>query len=159
MKNRLLDLNNHLFSQLERLTDESMTPEQIEQEVKRADAVVAVSEQIIRNADLSLKAVTLVANHGDELHAEVRKRPLTLAHNDIHSENIFLPTPEGRQLAIIDWQSLTFTRHGTTDVTRVIYGSIMGSYNVEDFGPGRIKRLEQGEIDKRFREFEEIGRF
>jgi hypothetical protein len=65
MKNRLLDLNNHLFGQLERLTDESMTLEQIEKEVKRADAVVAVSEQIIRNADLSLKAVTLVANHGD----------------------------------------------------------------------------------------------
>ncbi len=65
MKNRLLDLNNHLFSQLERLADEGMTSEQIEQEVKRADAIVAVSEQIIRNSDLTLKAATLVANHGD----------------------------------------------------------------------------------------------
>lgn len=65
MKNRLLDLNNHLFSQLERLTEEGISAEQIEQEVKRADAIVAVSEQIIRNADLSLKAVALIANHGD----------------------------------------------------------------------------------------------
>lgn len=65
MKNRLLDLNNHLFSQLERLTDEGMSSEQIEQEVKRADAIVAVSEQIIRNSDLTLKAANLVANHGD----------------------------------------------------------------------------------------------
>lgn len=65
MKNRLIDLNNHLFSQLERLTDEGLSPEQIEQEVKRADAIVGVSEQIIRNADLSLKAVALVATHGD----------------------------------------------------------------------------------------------
>lgn len=65
MKNRLLDLNNHLFSQLERLTDEGMSSELIEQEVKRADAIVAVSEQIIRNADLSLKAVALIAVHGD----------------------------------------------------------------------------------------------
>lgn len=65
MKNRLIDLNNHLFSQLERLSDEGMTAEQIEQEVKRADAIVGVSEQIIRNADLSLKAATLVATHGD----------------------------------------------------------------------------------------------
>ncbi|WP_197975625.1 hypothetical protein [Rhizobium sp. CFBP 8762] len=65
MKNRLIDLNNHLFSQLERLSDEGMTAEQIEQEVKRADAIVGVSEQIIRNADLSLKAVALVATHGD----------------------------------------------------------------------------------------------
>lgn len=65
MKNRLIDLNNHLFSQLERLTEENLTSEQIELEVKRADAIVAVSEQVIRNSDLSLKAATLVANHGD----------------------------------------------------------------------------------------------
>jgi hypothetical protein len=65
MKNRLMDLNNHLFSQLERLTDEGLTGEQIDQEAKRADAIVAVSEQIIRTADLSLKAVSLIATHGD----------------------------------------------------------------------------------------------
>jgi sugar/nucleoside kinase (ribokinase family) len=41
----------------------------------------------------------------------------------------------------------------------VVYGSIMGSFNVEDFGPGRLKRLEDGEIDRRFKEFEEIGKF
>jgi hypothetical protein len=65
MKNRLLDLNNHLFSQMERLTEENLTSEQIEQEVKRSEAIVAVSEQIIRNSDLALKAANLVANHGD----------------------------------------------------------------------------------------------
>ncbi|RVJ03353.1 hypothetical protein [Sinorhizobium medicae] len=65
MKNRLIDLNNHLFSQLERLTEENLSSEQIEQEVKRSEAIVAVSEQIIRNSDLSLKAANLVANHGD----------------------------------------------------------------------------------------------
>lgn len=67
MKNRLVDLNNHLFSQLERLTEEGITGEQIEHEVRRADAIVAVSEQIIRNADTTLKAAALVANHGDKL--------------------------------------------------------------------------------------------
>lgn len=65
MKNRLIDLNNHLFSQMERLSDENLTSEQIEQEVKRSEAIVAVSEQIIRNSDISLKAANLVANHGD----------------------------------------------------------------------------------------------
>jgi len=65
MKNRLIDLNNHLFMQLERLSDEKLTAEQIDSEVKRTDAIVAVSEQLIRNSDLSLKAATLVANHGD----------------------------------------------------------------------------------------------
>jgi hypothetical protein len=65
MKNKLADLNNHLFAQLERLSDEALTPEQIEQESKRGEAIVAIADQIIRNADLSFKAATLVANHGD----------------------------------------------------------------------------------------------
>jgi len=63
MKNKLSDLNNHLFAQLERLSEEDLTADQIEQEVKRTEAVVAVAEQIVRNADLQLKAVTLLANH------------------------------------------------------------------------------------------------
>lgn len=63
MKNKLTDLNNHLFAQLERLSDEELTPEQIAQEVSRTDAIIGVSEQIVRNADLQLKAVTILANH------------------------------------------------------------------------------------------------
>ncbi len=65
MKNKLPDLNNHLFAQLERLTDEDLTPEQIEDEVKRADAVVAVSDQIVAGMKLQLDAAKLVAQHGD----------------------------------------------------------------------------------------------
>lgn len=65
MKNRLSDLNDHLFAQMERLSDEDLTPEQIEVEAKRADAIVDVSEQILRNADLHLKAAKLVADHGE----------------------------------------------------------------------------------------------
>lgn len=63
MKNKLADLNNHLFAQLERLSEEDLTPEQIAQEVQRTEAVVAVSEQIVRNADLQLKAVAILAQH------------------------------------------------------------------------------------------------
>lgn len=65
MKNKLADLNNHLFAQLERLSDENLTPEQIEQEAKRGAAIVDVADQIIRNADLTFKAATFVATHGD----------------------------------------------------------------------------------------------
>ena len=65
MKNKLADLNNHLFAQLERLGDEDLTAEQIEQEAQRGDAIVAIAEQIVRNADLQLKACTLIAQHGD----------------------------------------------------------------------------------------------
>lgn len=65
MKNKLPDLNNHLFAQLERLSDEELTAEQIETEVKRSDAIVSVAEQIAKGADLQLKAMKLIADHGD----------------------------------------------------------------------------------------------
>jgi hypothetical protein len=65
MKNKLADLNDHLFAQLERLSEEGMTAEQIENEAKRGEAIVSVADQIIRNADLTFKAATFVANHGD----------------------------------------------------------------------------------------------
>ncbi|MCL8000021.1 hypothetical protein M8994_17430 [Brucella sp. 21LCYQ03] len=66
MKNRIIDLNNHLFAQLERLSDEELTTEQINAEVKRTDAIVAISEQIISNADLALKAVNTIAIRGEK---------------------------------------------------------------------------------------------
>jgi hypothetical protein len=70
VKNKLSDLNNHLFAQLERLSEEGMSAEQIDAEVKRADAIVGISEQIVKNADLHLRAANVIANHGD------RFRPL-----------------------------------------------------------------------------------
>jgi hypothetical protein len=83
MKNKLTDLNNHLFAQLERLSDEDLTGEKIAEEVKRADAVVAVADQIVRNADLQLKAATLLANHGARVGQHLTMledhRPPTLA--------------------------------------------------------------------------------
>lgn len=65
MKNRLTDLNDHLFAQLERLSEEGLSPEQIETEVKRAGAMVNVADKIVDNARLTLQACDLVAKHGD----------------------------------------------------------------------------------------------
>jgi hypothetical protein len=65
VKNKLTDLNNHLFAQLERLGEEGMTPEQIEQDAKRAKAMVDISAQIVQAQSLTLKAVDIVAKHGD----------------------------------------------------------------------------------------------
>lgn len=69
MKNKLTDLNDHLFAQLERLGDESLDEDQISTEAKRAKAIVAVADQIINNANLQLKAVTVLERTGDRFAA------------------------------------------------------------------------------------------
>jgi sugar/nucleoside kinase (ribokinase family) len=35
----------------------------------------------------------------------------------------------------------------------IVYGSVMGSFVVEDFGPRRLLRLSRGDIDRRYRQF------
>lgn len=64
MKNKLSDLNDHLFAQLERLSDEGLSPEQIDKEAKRGAAIVAVSDQIVRNASLKIQAAKILSDHG-----------------------------------------------------------------------------------------------
>ena len=64
MKNKLSDLNNHLFAELERLGDEDFTEEQLKAEVVRAEAITSIAEQIISNANLALKAHCAAADMG-----------------------------------------------------------------------------------------------
>lgn len=78
MKNKLSDLNNHLFAQLERLSDEKLSPEQIDKEVRRGGAIVAVADQIVRNATVQLSAAKLISDHGGDSMAhlpEIEGRP------------------------------------------------------------------------------------
>jgi len=56
MKNKLTDLNDHLFAQLERLGDEGLSSENLEQEINRSKAIANVADRVIHNAALVLKA-------------------------------------------------------------------------------------------------------
>lgn len=64
MKNTLVDLNNHLFEQLERLNDEDLTADELDREIRRADAITSVAKTIIDNADISFKVIKLQADQG-----------------------------------------------------------------------------------------------
>ena len=67
MKNKLQDLNDHLFAQLERICDDDLTPQQIDTEAKRSKAVVEISDQIVGAARLRVDAAKLFASHGERV--------------------------------------------------------------------------------------------
>lgn len=63
----LAELNRHLFAALDRLDDDTMSPETIEAEVKRATAIVAVADQINATARIALDGAKLYAAHGEKV--------------------------------------------------------------------------------------------
>lgn len=69
MRNSLGDLNNHLFAQLERLGDEDLRGEGLQEEINRAKAITSVATQIIANGSLVLEAQKMV---GDSLNADAK---------------------------------------------------------------------------------------
>lgn len=73
-KNKLSDLNNHLFEQLERLNDEELDQKSLEKEIKRSKAMTTVAHQIISNANLILDANKFVA----DIKGKVEKLPKLL---------------------------------------------------------------------------------
>lgn len=56
MRNTLGDLNNHLFAEIERLSDEDLKGEELTEEIQRARSISSVSKNIIDNANLILQA-------------------------------------------------------------------------------------------------------
>lgn len=56
MKNKLKDLNDHLFAQLERLGDERLKGEELDREIKRAQSMGGVANQVIQLGRLVLDA-------------------------------------------------------------------------------------------------------
>ncbi|HFU4567772.1 TPA: hypothetical protein ACGPBO_005566 [Bacillus cereus] len=67
-RNTLGDLNNHLFAQLERLSDEELKGEELQEEIERSKAVTDVANRIISNGALVLQA--------QKFHTEYKSKDL-----------------------------------------------------------------------------------
>ena len=64
-KGNLQVLNDHLFSQLDRLSGDELSDTEFDKEIKRAKAIVNLSDQIIGNAQTRLQAARLYAQYGE----------------------------------------------------------------------------------------------
>lgn len=72
MQNNLSDLNNHLFAQLELLGNGELSNEELEAEIKKSKAMTSISAQILKIAEVQLKAIKTAENCGllnDEMPA------------------------------------------------------------------------------------------
>ena len=76
--NNLNSLNSKLFEQLDRLTNNNLSGDKLQEELERTDAIVDISRTIISNADLMLKA--MVAK--DQKLGSYAKLPALLDSNE-----------------------------------------------------------------------------
>lgn len=75
MQNRLTDLNNHLFEQLERLNDEDLRGDELKAEIERADSMARIATQIVQNNNTMIKTIKMA---DDMMDVDNSKRVIKL---------------------------------------------------------------------------------
>lgn len=63
-KNKIVDLRDHLFAQLERLSDEELSPEKLESEIQRAHAMQGIANVIVNSAKAEMQYMKLTGEKG-----------------------------------------------------------------------------------------------
>lgn len=64
MKNKLTDVNDYLFEQLEKLNDDDLNEEQLDAVIKKAETVNKIAETIVKNGELQFKAMKMASEYG-----------------------------------------------------------------------------------------------
>ncbi len=59
MKRTLADLNEYLFDELDRLSNEDLSGEQLTQEIGRSNALTRIAERVIASADIAMRALKM----------------------------------------------------------------------------------------------------
>ena len=73
------DLNRILFDRLEAFDNKNMTEEELNREIQKTEAVVKVSDVILKNASLALRAQQLFNEYGMGQNIDI---PLLGINND-----------------------------------------------------------------------------
>lgn len=61
MNNKISDLNNILFEQMERINDDSLTEEELNIAIKKADAINSIAKTVVDNARNVIQAQKMLA--------------------------------------------------------------------------------------------------
>lgn len=69
-KQSLSSLNDYLFAQLDRVTNEDLEGEDLDAELKRSQAVTGLASQIVKSASIQLNAI----KHADEMGYKIGER-------------------------------------------------------------------------------------
>lgn len=64
-KNKITDLRDHMFAQLERLGQENISPEELEKEIERAKAISEVGKVIVESAKTEVLHLKLTGRLND----------------------------------------------------------------------------------------------
>lgn len=64
MKNKLSDLNDHLFAQIERLGDTDINGDELKAEINRSKAMAQIATQIVNSAKITVDAMKLLNRNG-----------------------------------------------------------------------------------------------
>lgn len=67
MRNKITDLNDHLFAQLERLSDEDLQGENLDKEISRSKAMTQIASNIIESSRVTVEAMKIMRDSGADI--------------------------------------------------------------------------------------------
>src|ERR671920_152771 len=102
-----------------------------------------------RNAD-----ALFLANIQPDLQRQVREQCTGTRLAGLDSMNLWIETQKEALVRTIGGVDLIFMNDA--DRRAMTYGSVLASFNVEEFGTERVQRLTRDEIDARFEEFRQM---
>lgn len=83
-KNNLGEMNNILFERLRRLNDPALTGDELDEEIRKTDAIIDVSQSIVAAGNLVLKAALA---RSDGMYRDDKEAPKMLMSGDDDEED------------------------------------------------------------------------